>query len=241
MRAASQTEALVLIPGLGGNAELFSHAMARLSPARPVTLALPVGGERIEEIAGAILPHLPQRVALVGHGLGSVVALEILRRAPKRVARLALISAMPFPDTPAEAAERDARMIALRAGRITDWVEAEFAKAIPGDAIARGARLARIADMVEALGSEVVLRQARALQRRGDYQGAFRRCTQPIHLISGTDDPLCPPRRQDVLSGLAPDARLTRIEGAGHFPMLDAPEAVTEALEAFVEAPFVLR
>ncbi|SIT03685.1 Pimeloyl-ACP methyl ester carboxylesterase [Roseivivax lentus] len=241
LRAQPQSEALVLIPGLAGDATLFSHALARLSRARPVTLALPVGGERVEEIASAILTQMPQRVALVGHGLGGVVALEILRRAPKRVARLALISAMPFPDTPAEAAERDARLIALRAGRIADWVRAEFGGAIPGDAILRGARVARIAEMVETLGTDTVLRQVRALQRRGDYQSAFRRFRQPIHLIAGSADPVCPPRRQQVLSGLAPDARLVRIEEAGHFPMLDAPEAVTEALEAFVEAPLVLR
>ncbi len=244
IRAQSPSESLVLIPGLGADSSVFSHAMARLSLAQPLTLALPSGGDRIEEIASAILPQLPQRVALVGHGLGSVVALEILRRAPKRVARLALISAMPFADTPADAADRDTRLIALRAGRTADWVEAEFGAGIPSDPLDPGlrrARLARILAMVETLGPDLVLRQVRALQRRADYQSAFRRCAQPIHLIMGAEDPICPLRRQEVLANLAPDARLTRIAGAGHFPMLDAPEAVTEALQAFVAAPFVLR
>ncbi|MHA6324341.1 alpha/beta fold hydrolase [Roseivivax sp. CAU 1753] len=241
LRNAEPTEALVMIPGLGTDARLFDHAIARLSQDRPVTLALPVRGERVEDIAAGILPHLPPRVALVGHGLGGIVALELLRRIPKRVARLALIACKPFPETPAEAADRETRMIALRAGRVADWVKAEFGASVPGDPATRTAILGRLTAMAETLGPEAVLRQSRALQRRGDYQGVLRRCAAPIAFICGDADPINPIRRQDVLAGLVPDATLTRIDGAGHFPMLDAPDAVTAALEAALEAPFVLR
>ena len=239
-RPAPPVEALVLLPGLGADARLFEAQFDALARTRPVTMALPLGGERIDTIVAHILPHLPQRMALLGHGLGGVVALEILRRAPQRVARLALVGASPFLDTPGEAADREARMIALRAGRIADWVALEYAHAI-SDPLKRNALLAELTRMAEAMGVDALMAQSRAYLRRADTQGVLRRCACPIAVIGGDADPLCPSRRQDVMTNLAPDARLTRIAGTGHFPMLEAPEAFGAALSEFMQAPFVLR
>ena len=93
------TEPVVFIPELMCDARVFQHQINALSAERAVTIAAPVHGERIEEMASSLLHGVPQRFALVGLGLGALVAIELTRRAPERVNRLALISADPQSDT----------------------------------------------------------------------------------------------------------------------------------------------
>lgn len=231
----------MLIPELGSDPRAFAEQILALSYDRPVMVALATEGERIEEIASNLLGQLPQRMALVGHGFGGSVALEIRRRAPDRVARMALIATSPLAETPTDAADRETRMIGVRAGRIADWVAAEFAPACIADPLARARIMGELVEMAEALGPARLIRQLRAAQRRPDLQSVLSRSNAPVAVLCGAEDPICPERRQEIVAGLAPSATLTRIAGAGHFPTLEKPEAVTAALSDFLAAPYVLR
>lgn len=101
--------------------------------------------------------------------------------------------------------------------------------------------MALLRDMALTLGEGVFLRQSRALQRRPDQQKTLRRANLPLLIIAGAEDRLVPVRRQDFAAQLAPYGKLTVIEGAGHLPMLEQPETVTAAIEAFLNGPMMLR
>lgn len=232
---------MVFLPGHGATGHVFAHQVQALALDRLVSLVLPQGAARVEEIAQRILPCLPPRVALVGHGLGGAVALEIQRQLPARVTRIALIAAAPFAETPTEAAAREARMIALRAGRIADWVTREFPAGAISEVAERGRLGAVLSGMAEVLGAETLLAQSRAMQRRPDQQAVLRRCLAPILVLGGTEDPLIRARRLEVTAGLAPVGELCLIPGAGHFPMLEAPQLVAEALRDFMARSLILR
>ncbi|ETX29214.1 alpha/beta fold hydrolase [Roseivivax isoporae] len=235
------SEALVLVPGIGADARLFRPQIEHLSRRRPVTVVPAARGERIEEMASDILPHLPQRFALAGHGLGGMVAMEIVRRAPDRVTRIALLSTSPLPDTPPEAAAREPRLIAARSGRLSDALSEE----VPATALAPGpgrmAIAASFREMALSIGPESYSRQVRALQRRKDQQATLRRLRVPALVLCGAHDTLHPVRRQSFLAELIPNAVLEVIDEAGHLPTLETPEAVTEALGAWLAAPMVPR
>ncbi|SFQ56234.1 Alpha/beta hydrolase family protein [Roseivivax halotolerans] len=241
VRSTSPVEALVFIPDHGMTSRLFAAQIDALSLERPVTVALPIGGERIEEIATRLLPHLPQRMALIGQGLGGALALELQRRAPDRVSRLGLIATSPFSETPPEAAERETRMIALRARRVAEWLSQEYPPGAIAAPQARSALRSELLAQAEALGPETILAQARALQRRRDLQGNLRRCLAPIAIIAGAADPLCSTRRLNVMETLAPAAKLHLVEGAGHFPTLEAPETMLALFRSLLAQPLVLR
>ncbi|MBC7181465.1 MAG: alpha/beta hydrolase, partial [Roseovarius sp.] len=85
------SEPVVFLPGMMCDARLFAPQMTALSPDMAVTVAPITGGDRIEEIASDLLDVLPRRFALAGLSMGGIVAMEILRRAPDRVTRLALM------------------------------------------------------------------------------------------------------------------------------------------------------
>ncbi|MGL4320853.1 MAG: alpha/beta fold hydrolase, partial [Paracoccaceae bacterium] len=144
----------------------------------------------------------------------------------------------PLPEDPKVAAEREVRMVAVRAGRLGEMLmhdvcvgtgpDAEFAMDVQRD-------------MAFDLGEGVYLRQSRALQRRPDQQKTLRKAAMPALLIAGTDDKIVPPRRMDFMESLMPRARLQVIEGAGSLPTLEAPEAVNNLITAFLAEPLLLR
>ncbi|WP_136439241.1 alpha/beta fold hydrolase [Pacificoceanicola onchidii] len=234
-------ETVVFIPGLLADARAFGPQLADLSRDFAVMCIAPTQGERIEEIASGMLDLLPKRCALVGHGMGGMVALEVARRAPDRVSRLALMDTSPLADTPQQAAERDPRIVRAKTGRFREVLEYE----LPLEALAPGPYrndiLALARDMAEVLGLEVYLRQARALQRRRDQQGTLRKIAVPVLVLCGGQDPLFEVKRHAFMADLIPGAVLEVIEEAGHLPALEAPEAVADALRRWLAMPLMLR
>ena len=234
-------EPLVLIPGLMADARLFLPQMVRLGAGRAMHVALPLGGDSVEAVAEAMLPHLPPVFALMGHGLGGDIALDLIRRLPERVSRVVLISTDPLAEPPATAALREARIVAARAGRLGQAMLEEIPPQALVEAPWRDEILALIRDMAFGLGEGVFIRQTRALQRRPDQQKTMRRVKLPALILAGAADTLVPVRRQEFNANLMPYGKLQIIAEAGHLPSLEQPEAVSDAVEAFLAGPVLLR
>ncbi|WP_299636872.1 alpha/beta hydrolase [uncultured Ruegeria sp.] len=230
-------EPLVLLPGLMCDARLFRPQIEVLSRARPVTVAPISGGERIEEIASGLLDQLPHRFALVGQSMGSVVALELIRRAPERVSRLCLMSTDAQADTPHIAASREDLIVGAQGGRLEEIMR----QLVGTDTLAPGPKripiLNDLLTMANDLGAETFVRQMRALQRRPDQQGTLRRIKAPTLIMCGVHDTLTPVKRHSFMSDLIPGAELKVVENAGHLLTLEAPDAVNNALETWLNIP----
>lgn len=223
------------------DARLFGPQVAALSADTPVMVAPMTGGERIEEIASDILPALPAKFALAGLGFGGVVAMEVLRRAPDRVTRIALMDASPLGETPQGASAREARIIRARTGRLRDALEDDMARKGLAVSPYRGEVMALALEMGMMLGSEVYTRQSRALMRRKDQQSVMRKCKVPTLVMCGAENLALPVKRHEFLATLIPYAKLEVIEGAGHLAPLEQPEAVINALRAWQKQPYVLQ
>jgi len=234
-------EPLVLLPGMMCDARVWATQLTVLSYERPVTIAPVCTGERIEEIASEMLSSLPAKFALCGHGMGGIIALELTRRAPERVNRLALIGTNPLSDTPQEAADREPRMIGAKAGRFEAMLESEILPRHVGQGPLRAHAMAELQEMALSLGADVFARQERSMQRRRDQQATLRRITQPTLVLAGEEDQVVPLKRQEFLAELIPYAKLNVIKGVGHMMMLEDPESTTEALYAWMRQPLVLR
>ena len=232
---------LVMIPGLMADARMFLPQIVGLGGARAVHVALPTTGDTVEQMSEAILAGCPAKFALLGHGLGGDVALDIIRRAPDRVTRIVLMATDPLAEAPQTAAAREARIVAARAGRLAEAMVEEIPAAALADSEWRGDILALIRDMAFGLGEGVFIRQSRALQRRPDQQKTMRRVKLPALVIAGALDTLMPMRRSEFTANLMPFGKLQVIDGAGHLPSLEQPEVVSEALAAFLAGPVMLR
>ncbi|MBU2943962.1 alpha/beta fold hydrolase [Shimia thalassica] len=234
-------EPLVLLPGMMCDARLFGPQIAELSAEFAVTVAPITQGERVEEIASGLLDLLPNKFALAGLSMGGIVAMELMRRAPDRVTRIALMDTNPLAETPQSAATYEPMIVGARAGRLGDILEGFMKPEYLAPSEMRGEILALTKDMGLFLGPEVFVRQARALQRRGDQQGTLRKCKVPALVMCGEHDALTPVKRHTFMAELIPYAKLQIIEGAGHLPTLEQPAATTAALREWMTQPYVLK
>lgn len=234
-------EPLVLIPGLMADARLFLPQLVQLGADRAMQVALATSGETVEQMSEAILPGLPEKFALLGHGLGGDIALDIIRRIPDRVTRVILMATDPLSEPPQAAAAREARIVAAKSGRLAEAMRAEIPLTAVAEAPWRDDIMALVQDMAIGLGEGVFLRQSRALQRRPDQQKTMRRVKLPVLVIAGDADPLVPMRRQEFTAKLMPFGSLLVIEAAGHLASLEQPEAVSAAIAAFLDGPMMLR
>ena len=136
-------EPLVLLPGMMCDARVFTPQVRALSPRSTVVLAPITQGERIEEIASGLLDQLPPRFALVGQGMGGVVALELLRRAPDRISRIALLATQVLAELPAIAADREPQIIMAQSGKLGEAMQARMASGFLAPGKGRGEVLTR--------------------------------------------------------------------------------------------------
>ena len=235
------SDPVVFLPGMMCDARLFAPQLADLSRDMAVTVAPITGGDRIEEIASGLLDVLPQRFALAGLSMGGIVAMDILRRAPDRVTRIALMDTNSLAETPQSAAGYEPFIIKLRAGRIAEAVEMMLGRDVLAPGPARAGVMSALVEMAEGLGAAAIIRQTRALQRRRDYQSVLRRCKVPALVLCGAHDTLTPLKRHEFMAEMIPNATLTVIPDAGHLPVLEQPEVTTAALRGWLKRPLMLQ
>ncbi|NNK17089.1 MAG: alpha/beta fold hydrolase [Sulfitobacter sp.] len=234
-------EPLVLLPGMMCDARLFGPQIAELSADMAVMVAPVTQGERIEEIASSLLDLLPARFALAGLAMGGIVAMELLRRAPDRITRIALMCANPLAETPAIAADREPLIVKARSGRLLELMREEMKPNYLAPGPHRAEVLDLVMDMAQALGPDVFIRQSRAMQRRRDQQAVLRKCRTPALILCGEHDQLCPVKRHTFMAELIPYAELVVLENSGHLPTLEQPDATTAALRSWMRQPLVLQ
>lgn len=234
-------EPLVLLPGMMCDARLFGPQIAELSSQFSLMVSPVTRGERLEEIASGLLDELPQRFAVAGMSMGGMVAMELLRRAPDRITRIALIGTSPLAETPPVASAREPQIVKVRSGRLLEVVRDELVPSYLGPGPYRKEITELMLDMADALGAEVFVRQSRALQRRRDQQSTLRKCRVPSLVLCGAHDALSPVKRHTFMAELIEGAELRVIEGAGHLPTLETPAETTKALRDWMRQPLVLR
>lgn len=228
---------LVLLPGMMCDARLFMPQIAALSSDVAVHVAPVTQGDSIEKIAKLVLAAAPERFALAGLSMGGIVAMEMLRVAPARISRIALMDTNCQAEMPNVAAAREPQIVRVKSGRL----EAVMRDEMKPNYLAPGPRrlevLNTVMEMALDLGPEVFVRQSRALQRRPDQQGTLRRAKLPALILCGEHDALCPVRRHEFMAHLMPNAVLRIIPEAGHLPTLERPRLVTDLLRRWLSSP----
>lgn len=226
----------LLIPGLVCTAELFAPQIPALWTRGPVTVASTLGGDSMRAITDDILANAPPRFALAGLSMGGYVAFEILRRAPARVTRLALLDTSPKPDAP-EQSERRRGLIARLETEPFEDVVGPVLRGLPAPARREDESLYRTnLRMAEAIGPDGFRNQTRAIIGRADSRPDLAGIAVPTLVLVGAEDALTTPEVAREMAEAIPGARLSIIPDSGHVSTLEQPEAVTRALLDWLDA-----
>jgi pimeloyl-ACP methyl ester carboxylesterase len=213
---------LVLIPGMMCDARMWGGLPIHLYP-RAVGHFLPTGADTVEEIAAEALRQAPPVFALAGLSLGGIVAMEILRQAPERVERLALLDTNPRAETPKIQDSRAPQIARALAGGLAGVMRDEMKPNYLSNGPGRAEILGLCMDMALRLGPDVFVSQSRALRDRRDQQATLIAFNGPALVLMGEDDRLCPRDRHELMHALMPQSRFAVIAGAGHLPTLEKP------------------
>ncbi|PWG16747.1 alpha/beta fold hydrolase [Salibaculum griseiflavum] len=196
----------------------------------PITAA-----DTVEALADAVLSQAPDWFALGGLSMGGIVAMEVVRQAPERVAGLALMDTNPLAEADAVRARRQPQMDKAAAGQLEAVMRDEMKPNYLTDGPNRAGILDLCMEMALDLGPEVFLRQSRALRDRPDQCETLRRFDRPALVLCGREDSLCPLSRHELMHQLLAKSTLSVIEGAGHLPTLEQPDKTTAALRRWLE------
>ncbi|MBN9582199.1 MAG: alpha/beta fold hydrolase [Afipia sp.] len=226
---------IVLVPGLACSPRIYAPQIPDLWRVAPVHLANHARGGDMAAVARRILAEAPLRFALAGHSMGGYIALEMIRQAPERITRLALLSTSARPETP-EAAERRRGWIAeVKAGGYRAVMDRLFEKFVH-PALARDEALHRIVlDMADDVGPDAFVWQLEAIMTRADSRPMLGRIRCPTLVLTSDADNMVPSEfAAEIAAGIA-GAKLVTIADCGHLPQLEKPRAMTDALLDWLE------
>lgn len=221
---------IVLIPGLNATARVFSDAIPALWGFGTVSVANHRRGESMAEIARLILREAPPSFALGGFSMGGYIALEIMRQAPERVRRLALIDTSARADAREQTERRRQLMDIARSGGFARIADLQFANSVhPGNA-GREDLKAINREMALANGADAYLRQQQAIIGRPDSRPGLAAISCPTLILVGEGDQITPPALAHEMADLIAGSRVVVVPGAGHMALIEEPRAVTDAL-----------
>lgn len=225
---------LVLVPGVLCTKALWEPQMASLADIAEMTVGVHTRHDSIGGIAKAILAAAPQQFALAGLSMGGFVAFEILRQAPQRVTRLALLDTNARSDPPERTEQRRQMMqLAQREGlqRVVD----DLLKVFLRPAAQADKRMTDILRrMADNTGIEGFKRQQEAIIRRLDSRPFLRSVRCPTLVLVGSDDLPTPVAMSQEIVAAIPGAKLEIVPDCGHLSTLERPEAVSRALRAWL-------
>jgi pimeloyl-ACP methyl ester carboxylesterase len=226
---------LLLVPGLGCSARLYAPQLDALWRFGPVTVADHTRDETMDAIARRILADAPPRFALAGLSMGGFISFAIMRLAPERVDRLALLDTNARADVPERRAEREKFIAMAQAGKFAEVNAALTPRYLHPDH--RGEAFRRIvAAMAEDVGVDGFVRQQRAIMGRPDSRPTLAGIKCPTLVLVGDSDAATPPELSKEMADGIPGAKLVIVKDCGHLSTIEQPAAVNSAMTAWLQS-----
>jgi len=242
-------EPVVLIHGFPLSREIWDPQVEKLAQ-RNLTIrpdlrgmgqsSVPDGPYLMETLAGDIAAVLDaigiERATIVGHSLGGYVAMAFCRMYTERVQRLALVCSRLAADQPevaknredlADRAEREGRMDAI----VDAFVPRLFATATLEERAPAVTQARALAMKNDPRGAAAMLR---GMAQRVDSYDIAEELAMPVLIVAGAADQGVTLTEAEDVRRAFPHAELRVMHRSGHVPMLEEPEALSEALLEFV-------
>jgi pimeloyl-ACP methyl ester carboxylesterase len=192
----------------------------------------------IAKMATRILAELPDRFALVGWSMGGYISLEMMRQAPERISRLALISSSARADPAENASVRRASVRTARThSPAVAWRQKMGLSFHRPDRLSKET-IAELEAMNDRLGADLYESQQEAIIARADSRDLLPGISCPTIVICGTHDSSTPPRLSWEIASVVGGAELHLLAECGHCSPIEDPATVNALLGAWMERSF---
>jgi pimeloyl-ACP methyl ester carboxylesterase len=227
---------IVLVPGLGSSVRNHLAILPTLWRHGSVFVANQTRDNTIAAMAKRVLGEAPEKFSLIGHSLGGYIVLEMIRQAPERIARLALLNTSARPDTPASRAVRNERIAETKAGRYAEMQDKNFPQLVHPSRINDAELIAMSRLTREDSGPDAYIRQQIAIIARIDSRPHLKDIRVPTLVLSGDKDMLIGNEFSKEMAQMIPGATLVIVPNCGHLAPAEQPEAVSAALDEWLRS-----
>ncbi len=225
---------LVLLPGLLNTGRLFERQIADVSDLVDVVVPELYHYDSVTAMAAAALAVAPERFALGGFSMGGYVCFEILRQAPHRVERLALLDTAATPDSPESMTRRHGLIEQTTLGRFHGMQRSLLPQLVHPSRVNDSAVVQPILDMALEVGGDGFVREQMAIMGRPDSRHMLVDVEVPTVVVVGRQDLTTPLQRAEEMAADIVNARLVVIEECGHMSPLERPAEVSAALRRWL-------
>jgi len=223
---------LILLPGLLCDAALWAHQVEGLADVAQVQVADLSGFDSMAGLAQSVLDVAPERFALAGLSMGGYVAQEIMRLAPERVKRLALLDTNARADLPEQSERRSTLMAEAESGGFAAIPPKLLPALVHPDHLGLSDT---VLGMAARVGVQGFLNQQNAIMGRIDGRAGLSSVDCPALVLCGADDQLTPvSAHEEMAAAIGANATLVVVPHCGHLSTLEQPDRVTVALRMWL-------
>jgi len=227
----SDLPSLLFVPGLLCDAALWQNQINHLKTLADCSVADTTRHDTIAAIADDVLQAAPPKFALAGLSMGGYVALEIMRVAPERVVKLAILDSSARQDTPQQQERRRLLLALSKSGQFKGVTPRLLPALIHPDRVKDVALTTIIMQMAERVGREAFANQLTAIINRIDSRPFLKDIKCQTVIIGGRQDAITAPElMQELADGIA-GSQIHIIEKCGHLSTLEHPEVVNNLLQ----------
>jgi len=225
---------LVLLPGLLCDAALWRGQVAGLADVADAAVADLTRDDSLAAMARRVLQAAPPKFALAGLSMGGYCAFEVMRQAPERVTRLALLDTSARTDAPEQISRRRGLIELAEKGEFKGVTPRLLPLFIHPDRLNDKALTGAVTSMAERVGKDAFLRQQKAIIGRIDSRPLLATIRCPTLVLCGREDVLTPRVLAEEIAAGIPSARLDLIDHCGHLSTMERPDAVTAELRQWL-------
>ena len=225
---------LVLLPGLLCDAALWRAQVEELSDIAVPWIADLTRDASMTAMARRVLGEVPPRFALAGLSMGGYVAQEIVRQAPDRVSRLALLDTSARADTPEQSQRRRGLIELAEQGEFHGVTPRLLPVFLHPKRLDDKPLTGAVQAMAARVGKEAFLRQQQAIMGRADSRPGLGAIRCPSLVLCGREDELTPLALSEEIAGLIPGSRLAIVEECGHLSTMERPWEVSVFLRQWL-------
>ena len=227
---------LILLPGLLCDAALWAHQAETLADVAVVVIADLTRDDSLGDMAARVLKSAPRKFALAGLSMGGYVAQEIVRRAPGRVTRLALMDTSARADDAEQSKRRYALLSQLEHGDFKGVTTRLLPLLVHLERLDDRALVAVIKRSAARVGADAYRRQQHAILGRPDGRKDLHRIKCPTLVLCGRQDALTPVALHEEMAKAIPRASLVAVEDCGHLAPLERPRTVSAVMRYWLTA-----
>ena len=225
---------IVLIPGMMCNHDVFSYQINALEPFFNVLVREFNEDRDIELGVKNLVSNLPSKFHLLGHSMGGIVAMELVKQHSKRVLSLALLNTNPYEEKEEVKDRRNKILKELDALDLISLMRSDYiSRYFPDDCRDKNILIQKCVDMASTLDKKVFYNQSVALRDRKDQTAILENLNCKTLLICGERDKICPVSYHSDMNKMIKSSDLIVLEGVGHMPIIECPLILNNHLKNF--------